>query len=129
MSLVLVEDLTPVPKNSVEKIVKTTLPRNQQRGNIYYGNRRKIRMKSLECLVNRIKESHGQFVSPIIFVDFIKCTVFTHERITIDQDLLFKLKVWANQLRVEASAEQPDNELIDYIAYVIGESLLDFYDT
>lgn len=114
-----------IDNNLVKKIILTGLPRTETKGMLQYGHQKQIRLYILNNLIKKIKQADGQFVSPIVFVDFIKRILSTNDHITLSQNLLFKVKLWSNQLRQEAQKEKPNDKLIEYIGYVIACELLD----
>lgn len=120
-------DNQDISNNSVKKITLDDCHKIEYNGVVKYNNQHPVKIYMLNNLINKIKQSNGQFVNPIIFVDFIKRALNITDRIMLTQDILFKVKLWSNQLRQESSKEQPNNKLINYIGYTIANELINAY--
>ena len=84
---------------------------------IKYGNGEELRLTNLNMLKKKIIETKLKYVYPITFVEFAKKYV-KREDVKFRDREMFKLRIWANQLRDYHNSGRHD--VVDYLTYMIG---------
>lgn len=90
---------------------------------IRYGNGPELRLINLNKLKEKIVETKLKYVYPIVFVQFAKKYI-NKDDIKFDDQKLFKLRIWANQLRDSYRDNQQD--VVDYLTYIIGSKIIKY---
>ena len=78
-------------------------------------------------LKEKIFETSLKYVYPIVFVKFAKKYVKKQD-VKFNDQQLFKLRIWANQLRELKSNSEGDENIsaIDYLTYQIGVRIVKY---
>ena len=74
---------------------------------------------ALHDLQENILRTKEKYAYPIVFVNFVKHHLVTDKKIVFDDETLFKMRIWANQLRECKRNNELQN--LDYLTYCIGD--------
>lgn len=83
-----------------------------------------LKLSDITNLKNDIINTKRKYVYPLVFVHFAAGYDMQKNNIVFNEDKLFKLQVWSNQLREYYDDERYDK--VDYLAYVIGCKILKY---
>lgn len=90
---------------------------------IRYGNNAQLRLNDLNKLKEKIIETKLKYVYPVVFSEFAKKYV-NDDEVKFDMRRLFKLRIWANQLR--ECHRNGEHNIEDYLTYMIGCKILKY---